>query len=446
MQSSNKTKNILAIIILIIAIVIGSIVYSKYNFNNFTKSVREKGKTTFSRDKNEKYSKEKSYKIENKEYNDAMFYETIRVTPNTAYRVKCMVKTKDVKNKNEYYYGGAQIAIRDSLECSKSVTGTTDWTELTFMFNSKNRETIDIGFRLGGYDEMSKGTAWFTDFKIEEGLLDSDNNWNVACFVIKNLDVTTNINGKQTNFKFEVSSNDIDNIDENLRRTQETIKDMSQNKMNITYDTYIINEPLTKISYDSENEYYIDPGDIKDILDKYLNKKEYDYIYVVARFGDLSKSSEVLVHDWIGLGTMDYYGIGYSNIRLPDSADSYLYKYSSSNTFPEEVYVHELLHTLERDEKEYGNNNIISLHDYEKYGYKKKSADGLREWYRAYFQNAISNTDGVVTGLTQNAFKSKPIHNSNFKYSYELDYFKEPKNFIQALNSIIKRMHKTFHK
>lgn len=43
MQSSNKTKNIIAIIILIIAIVVGSIIYSKYNFNDFTKSGTRKG-------------------------------------------------------------------------------------------------------------------------------------------------------------------------------------------------------------------------------------------------------------------------------------------------------------------------------------------------------------------------------------------------------------------
>ena len=82
MQSSNKIKNIIAIIILIIAIVVGSIIYSKYNFNDFTKSVREKGKTSFSRDNKEKYSKVSSYKIENKEYNDSMFYKTINVQPN----------------------------------------------------------------------------------------------------------------------------------------------------------------------------------------------------------------------------------------------------------------------------------------------------------------------------------------------------------------------------
>ena len=96
----------------------------------------------------------KSYKVENKEYNDAMFFKTIEVKPNTPYKVKCMVKTENVLNKEDKYIGGAQIAIRDSVECSESVTGTNDWTELTFIFNSKNRTTVDVGFRLGGYNEM----------------------------------------------------------------------------------------------------------------------------------------------------------------------------------------------------------------------------------------------------------------------------------------------------
>ena len=52
---------------------------------------------------------------------------------------------------------------------------------------------------------------------------------------------------------------------------------------------------------------------------------------------------------------MDYYGIGYSNIRLPNSSKSYIYKYDSRvNTFPEEVFLHEFLHSLERTAEEYG--------------------------------------------------------------------------------------------
>ena len=69
---------------------------------------------------------------------------------------------------------------------------------------------------------------------------------------------------------------------------------------------------------------------------------------------------------------MDYYGIGYSNIRLPNSSKSYIYKYNTRiNTFPEEVFLHEFLHSLERTAEEY-DYKIPALHDYEKYGYKNK--------------------------------------------------------------------------
>ena len=151
-----NVKNIIYIIILVIVIIIGAIVYSKYNYNNFVKSVREEGKTSFSRDTDIKYSDMKSYKIENLEYNDAMFYQSIQVKPNTPYKITCMVKTENVENENGIYMGGAQISIKDTTECSKSIIGTSEWTELTFMFNSKNRTDINIGFRLGGYQEMSK--------------------------------------------------------------------------------------------------------------------------------------------------------------------------------------------------------------------------------------------------------------------------------------------------
>lgn len=441
-----NTKNIVAVIILIIAIIIGGIFYSKYNYHDYIKSVREKGKTSFSRDGDITYSNTKSYKIVNKEYNDAMFYKTIQVKPNTPYRIKCKVKTENVTNETGKYYGGAQIAIKDTTECSKSITGTSDWTELTFMFNSKNRETVDIGFRLGGYDEKSMGTAWFSDFTIEEGSLDSNNEWNMACFIIQNIDVTVDINNKSTQIKLSMTSDDIDTIKNNMSRMADTIKSISGNQMTVTHDVFKIETPLTSLSYDENNEYYIDAADIQDILEEYLDREEYDYIFVVARFGNLNQNSNVLVHDWLGLGGMDYYDIGYSNIRLPDNTNSYLYKYSSSNTFPEEVFVHEFLHTLERNENEYGNTNIASLHDYEKYGYKEDNVDGLRKWYTAYMQNNVTDTNGNKVGLTSNIYTSKPVHKSNFRYSYELNELKEPQNFIEEVNSIINRMKKLFGK
>ena len=111
-----------------------------------------------------------------------------------------------------------------------------------------------------------------------------------------------------------------------------------------------------------------------------------------------------------------------------------------------EVFIHEFLHTLERNEKEYGNTNIGALHDYEKYGYQKDSADGLKKWYGAYMQNAITNTNGTRAGLTQTIYASKPVQKSNFKYSYELNYLDDPQNFIEEIISIINRMKKAFKK
>ena len=68
---------------------------------------------------------------------------------------------------------------------------------------------------------------------------------------------------------------------------------------------------------------------------------------------------------------MDLYGIGYSNIRLPNDKSSYIYTYNPRiNTFPEEVFIHEYLHSLERILQERGY-DIPELHDNNKYGYEQ---------------------------------------------------------------------------
>lgn len=440
-----RKKNIIQLIVVIAILVIGSSIISKYNFYSFTKSVRDKDETNFTRDDTVKYSEYKSYKMENEQYNDAMFSKVVDVKPNTPYKVTCMVKTENVQNENNLPSGGAQIAIKDTTESSKPITGTTDWTELTFMFNSKNRESVEIAFRLGGFEEKSKGTAWFSDFKIEEGTPDKNNIWNIAFFIIENVDVNIDLNntGITTNYKFTMSEEDIYNLTESISSLPETVKEFSNNQMKMEYDVIIIEEPLTKISYDQENEYYVSPYDVEELIDKYLKKEEYDYIYVGVRLGDLKKSKEVLVHDWIGLGGMDYYGVGFSNIRLPDEANNYIYNVGL-NTFAEEVFLHEFLHTLERNEKEYENENIIALHDYAKYGYEDNGVS-QRAWYEVYMKNNIKNANGK-TGLTSNIYSSKPPQESNFKYSYELSELKEPRNIIEKISILIEKMTALFNK
>lgn len=136
---------------------------------------------------------------------------------------------------------------------------------------------------------------------------------------------------------------------------------------------------------------------------------------------------------------MDYYGIGFSNIRLPNSSKSYIYKYSSSvNTFPEEVFLHEFLHSLERNSKEYGYSRP-ELHDYKKYGYKNEALIGQKKWYKDYMNKNIKTTSGKI-GLPKQIYKLKPAKNSNFKHSYNMDEFKEPENIIQDIGQIISKL------
>ncbi len=142
---------------------------------------------------------------------------------------------------------------------------------------------------------------------------------------------------------------------------------------------------------------------------------------------------EIEINDWVGLGYMDYYGIGYSNIRLPNDSKSYIYRYDSRiNTFPEEVFLHEFLHSLERTADEYGYNRP-ELHDYLKYGYAVEPLIGQKDWYKDYMNKNIDTNEGQI-GLPEEVYNLKPAKNSNFINSYTLkDVFDEPENIVEEI-------------
>ncbi len=48
---------------------------------------------------------------------------------------------------------------------------------------------------MGGISNTAEGTAWFSDFTIEEGSTDESNIWNFGVFLIDNVNAT--IEGKK---------------------------------------------------------------------------------------------------------------------------------------------------------------------------------------------------------------------------------------------------------
>lgn len=438
-----KVRQVLSYIVMVVAIIVLIIFYNKYNFNNFDKNIRLANLTEFTRDNKVKYSKNSSYKIENKEYNDAMFSQTISVTPNTPYKITCMVKTEDVEKQDKLSEGGAFICLTGTEETSRMLTLTNEWQELSLIFNSKNETQIDVGFRLGGNETLSKGTAWFSEFKLEKGVASTSNIWNMACFIFPNIDVDVEVNGKKENVKLHMSDDDISTVKTNLSRFKSSIREISNDKIIINYEDYIINEPIKSLSYDSDNGYYVSASDVYEYINSYVTEKGYDHIYVAFRMADIQEGNKVLKNDWIGLGGMTYSGIGFSNIRMPDDKNNLVYKFNYNiNTFPEEVFIHEFLHTLERNAKEYKYERP-ELHDYATYGYTEDSKQGLKKWYTAYMNKTIKY-NGTLIGLPPEIYTCKPANESNFKYAVEVPAFKEPQGVIEVVQSIIQRIKKLF--
>lgn len=427
--------NMITFIILILAVYLAYQFYQSNNFNEFIRSEAKIGITEFKRDEKVKYSDTSSYKIASNEFNDAMFSKEIQVEKNTPYRVTCMVKTEGVEADKIVSSIGAQISISDTVERSIAVSGDSDWQEIELIFNSKNRDTVDIAFRLGGTAGYAKGVAWFSDFKIEEGKNDENSDWKFACFIFEN----TNVVIDNKNINIEVTEADKTDIKNTIDRFESCCNTLSERKMTADCDIYEVEEPITSLSYDDEFGYYVAPEDIENQIKDTINQNNYDHIFVVVRLGNEEYEDDIEIKDWIGLGSMDYYGIGFSNIRLPNSSKSYIYKYNTRvNQFPEEVFLHEFLHSLERTAGEYGY-EIPALHDYEAYGYENEYLIGQREWYRDYMNQEINSSNGYV-GLPNEIYTLKPAKKSNFLYAYKLEEYKEPQNIIEEIRGVFNNL------
>lgn len=432
-----KILSLLTTIILIIILIKSFSIYKTYYFNDFEKATRGQAKVNFTRDNNIKYSESDSYKIENTEYNDSAFYKEIEVEPNTPYRITCMVKTENIQCEVLAEDGGATIGILETTEFAKPLTGTNDWQKIEYMFNSRNRETVKISFRLGGNQNNCTGTAWFSDFKVEKGVKSADTHWNIGCFIIK--EVNVNIEGKQYNLK--TTTEDIENAKLNIERFKQDCYTFSNKKMTVDYEVIKIEEPVTTISYSEEQGYYFAYTDVKDLIYDTVKEKEFDHVFVVARMENEDGTMSIPIKDnWIGLGGMDIYGIGYSLIRINQRANTYNYKYGITNQSPEEVYVHEFLHTLERNDLENGY-NIPALHDYEKYGYTEESPERLNDWYQDYMRKEIlDKTTNEYIGLDEMVYGTQPPNSSNFRYPIDLNFNVEPKNIIEEILTIFKTL------
>lgn len=305
-KKSHLIVNIINIILMIIAVFVISKVWHEYeinDFGDFQRAEYNSGVSTFTRDDIEKYSNKYSYRIESDSFNDALIYRNIEVEQNQVYRVTAMVKFKDVENEKIESEGGVNIGIMDSTEKSHSLVGSGDWQKISFEFDSKNRTEVDIAFRLGSYDDNSKGTVWFSDFTLEKGEKDTENNWNFICFIMKNIEAEFTDNGQVKTAKESLTFSEIGYIESNMQRFQKSMKELSGGRMTVSYKTVIIEEPIKSVTNNEEYGYYVRATNIKDILEEYVDNssEEYDHIFIAYKLGEDLHEEHIRTGDWIGL-------------------------------------------------------------------------------------------------------------------------------------------------
>ena len=441
----SRIASLIFIVIVIIVLVFLFRIYKENYFGDFTRAEYQPGLSEFKRDSSVKIGNHNSYRIVSNTFNDAVYSKKISVKPNTPYRVTCKVKTKDVVTEKAISNAGAGLCIVDTTECSNTITGTTDWTNLEFMFDSKARTEVEIGLRLGSYADNCKGTAWFSDLKLEMGSATYDSHWKMVCFIFDKIDVEIQKDGKPYRMQEEMTGYDVQRIKENMERAKDSFKNLSDYEMTMDYEIIEIDEPIKSVSYDNENGYYVSPSDISLMIKDYVEKGEYDYIYATVKFGDVINAAIDNKNNWIGLGGMNYQDKGFSNIRLPNDNKSYVFTYDPSiNTFPEEAFVHEFLHTLENISKENGYDYPI-LHNYEQYGYKIEPRVSLKQWYSDYMSKNIITTKGTKVGINPEVYSIKPIHRAAFEHSMELEFDTDPNNIIEEFRAIFKTIANVFN-
>ena len=120
----------------------------------------------FTWDSTEAFTGTHSLKIESTSDNDARWYQTVAVTPNTDYRFCGWVKTQNVTHTSEYYDAGANLSVMGGFAYVAGPVGTTDWQELCLDFNSASNTTVDLAVRIGMYSGVAMGTAWFDDLRL----------------------------------------------------------------------------------------------------------------------------------------------------------------------------------------------------------------------------------------------------------------------------------------
>lgn len=326
-----------------------------------------------------------SIKIKNNDYNATYVEKTYDVEPFTTYKFSAWVKYSGYKlDPNAVTKeSGACVAKAFSWDFSK-FSKSKNWVKVEYTFTTADETKFALCLQNGKWDSKCKGTAYFSDIKLEKAEL--TNKWNVLAVIYRNIDTKIKVNGKTKKYKASMTDGCVKDIKSTLNKLYDSFEKYSDGLMDIKdIDVIIIDEPVKDfVPYnyggDSHGVGTINgwrSNETADEVYEKLSKKQYNHIYSFV-------PSYEMPAGYAGIsGFLD----NYTNTQIPTVEDSY------GTLANEATLIHEAIHGLEHFSKII-KPNTMELHTY----FEDSSIDTPEEkleWYSKYMQNTFPGDKGL---------------------------------------------------
>ena len=368
-----------------------------------------KGSSNFSVDTSTYYQDSRySIKISNTEkYDNGIVSKTFVLEPFTTYKFSAMVKyedfelSPDAKDNNT----GARLVVNSFFDgvfyrvVRSSVSNSKEWTKLECTFKTNGEKDHEYYLRLlnGNTDAKCKGTAWFSDIKLEKAK--TTNQWNVLAVIFPTVETDVDLHGKKTDlkpdgdglthYKATLTDKEIEGIHYTTDKLKKSFAEISGNLVNVCNIDYVTaTEPVTEV-VDSGNGYRLDKNSksVSKFVDKYIAQKPYQQIILFAPMSGICGG-------WWGLGGTKYNGINICQITCDKST---AITRDKDKSFIEGLLIHEILHGVEADSKVYDPTtpdlHINSTIYQEQYPHDK--VDNNKTYYTDYMRHNLPDGRGV---------------------------------------------------
>ena len=214
--------------------------------------------------------------------------------------------------------------------------------------------------------------------------------WIILWIVLPRLDV----DHQGSHYKFTLSEDEIAKIYEMGARTERFIEEASQNAVDVEIIYMTSNQAVTTLT---ENEYiYVDENDLPLDVQAKIDQINPHLKMVTYRLED---SENPKINDHWGLG-----GGLYARVRFLGISTLEI---SETRPYPEEVYVHELLHCFDWFYCTLLHYEMPGCHNPDIYGYEKVN-NSYAAYYQDTFAGKVKNATGQYIGITQKMWSRNP--------------------------------------